>query len=259
LKYDNCNNEGLDPRQRYPVMRDALNQSGRTIFYELCEWGVATPSNWARPVGNSWRTTGDIGSPSWTNMLSNLDLNDQAWKAAGPAGWNDPDNLQVGNSINGQSLTLDEQIAQFSLWSIIKAPLLLGNDIRSMTQQTLDILTNKEAIAINQDWLGVQGHRVASTPGKSGSLDVYAGPLGGGDVAVVLLNRDASAQLINASFPDIGLAITDTVTVRDIWKKTSGMASGNVSAIVNSHGAAFFRLSPMKVRDDLAKAESRED
>lgn len=161
-------------------------------FLKLCEWGVDTPSDWARPVGNSWRTTGDIGSPSWSNMLSNLDLNDQAWKAAGPAGWNghlhtarfnriniskdtlehdlnilthvplslylsvcvslsscigiDPDNLQVGNSINGQSLDLDEQIAQFSLWCIIKAPLLLGNDIRSMTQETLDILTNKEAV-----------------------------------------------------------------------------------------------------------------
>jgi len=115
-----------------------------------------------------------------------------------------------------------------------------------MTKQTLTILTNTEAIAINQDWLGVQGHRVSSTPGPAGTLDVYAGPLGGGDIAVVLFNRDSSVQSITAAFVDIGLAVTDTVRVRDVWKKENiGTASGNITAMVNSHGAAFFRLTPI--------------
>jgi len=234
-------------------MRDALNQTGKEVFFELCEWGSETPSDWARAVGNSWRTTDDIGAPNWANMLRNLDLNDKAWKAAGPGGWNDPDNLQVGNTISGQTLTYDEQIAQMSLWCIIKAPLLLGNDVRNMTKQTISILTNPEAIAVNQDWLGVQGHLVASTPGVGGaSLDVYAGPLAGGDVAVVLLNRDATAQQITAQWVDIGLAITDSASVRDIWKQqTIGILRGNVSNIVNSHGAAFFRLTPVKATNLL--------
>ena len=142
--------QGIDPKVRYPPMRDALNSTGKHVWFELCEWGVETPSDWARAVGNSWRTTGDIGAPIWANMLGNVDLNDAAWRGAGPGGWNDPDNLQVGNDVDGAVLTLDEQTAQMSLWCIMKAPLLLGNDVRNMTKDTLRILTNPEAVRHQQ-------------------------------------------------------------------------------------------------------------
>jgi alpha-galactosidase len=102
-------------------------------------------------------------------------------------------------------------------------------------------------IAINQDWLGVQGHRVASTKGSGGgSLDVYAGPLGGGDIALVLFNRDATAQSITANFSDIGLSVGSTARVRNVWRRNAhGEAMGSLSVVVNSHGAEFFRLTPL--------------
>eukprot|EP01121_Diplochlamys_sp_Union-15-3_P006182 TRINITY_DN16690_c0_g1_i1.p1 TRINITY_DN16690_c0_g1~~TRINITY_DN16690_c0_g1_i1.p1 ORF type:complete len:533 (-),score=115.43 TRINITY_DN16690_c0_g1_i1:83-1558(-) len=158
LKFDNCNNDNIPPEQRYPIMRDALNKTGRPIFYSLCEWGEDNPATWAPNVGNSWRTTGDI-SDSWDSMISRIDTNDQWAKYAGPGGWNDPDMLEVGNG----GMTYDEYVTHFSLWCLAKAPLLIGCDVTKMSNETLSILTNPEVIAINQDKLGVQGQKVKST------------------------------------------------------------------------------------------------
>ncbi|CAF1074246.1 unnamed protein product [Rotaria sordida] len=169
LKYDNCNNDGTIPEVRYPVMRDALNASGRPIFYSMCEWGVDTPALWAANVGNSWRTTSDIDD-SWKSMLNNIDINNEFADKAGPGGWNDPDMLEVGNG----GMTDTEYIAHFSLWAISKAPLLIGCDVNKMSNTTLSILTNPEVVAVNQDSLGVQGKKVAfqSTQSPNGSSDV---------------------------------------------------------------------------------------
>ncbi|CAF4627709.1 unnamed protein product [Rotaria sp. Silwood1] len=154
LKYDNCNTDGTKPEVRYPVMRDALNATGRPIFYSLCEWGVDTPALWAADVGNSWRTTGDI-SDTWDSMISTIDTNNQFADKAGPGGWNDPDMLRIGNG----GMTDTEYISYFSLWAISKAPLLIGGDVTKMSQATLNIYLNSEVIAINQDSLGVQEQR----------------------------------------------------------------------------------------------------
>ncbi|CAF3629765.1 unnamed protein product [Rotaria sp. Silwood1] len=169
LKYDNCNNDGTIPEVRYPVMRDALNASGRPIFYSMCEWGVDTPALWAANVGNSWRTTNDI-EDSWNSMLNNIDLNNEFADKAGPGGWNDPDMLEVGNG----DMTDTEYVTHFSLWAISKAPLLIGCDVNKMSNTTLSILTNSEVIAVNQDPLGVQGKKVAfqSTQSPTASSDV---------------------------------------------------------------------------------------
>jgi len=155
LKYDNCYDDGTAPEVRYPVMRDALNATGRPIFFSMCEWGVNDPAVWARAVGNSWRTTGDI-SDKWSSMINILRLNDKWASFAGPGGWNDPDMLEVGNG----GMTTTEYRAHFSLWALIKSPLLVGCDVRNMTNATIEILTNQEVIAISQDPLGVQGRRV---------------------------------------------------------------------------------------------------
>lgn len=155
LKYDNCFGEGIIPEKKYPIMRDALNKTGRPIFFSMCEWGVDSPATWASEVGNSWRTTNDI-QDNWLSMISNMEYTSALTYAAGPGGWNDPDMLEVGNG----GMSNDEYISHFSMWAMMKAPLLIGNDITQMSSETLAILANTEVIAVNQDPLGVQATRI---------------------------------------------------------------------------------------------------
>jgi len=145
LKYDNCNDQGLSPQPRYINMSKALLNSGRDIFFSLCEWGVDDPATWASGVGNSWRTTGDI-QDNWASMTAIADTNDKWASYAGPGGWNDPDMLEVGNG----GMTTEEYRSHFSIWALTKAPLLIGCDIRSMSNNTKEILSNQNVIAVNQ-------------------------------------------------------------------------------------------------------------
>lgn len=237
LKYDNCDNDGTSPEVRYPVMRDALHSTSRAIFFSLCEWGQDNPATWAPNVGNSWRTTGDI-SDNWTSMTSRADLNN-AWASyAGPGGWNDPDMLEVGNG----GMTTDEYRSHFSIWAIMKAPLLIGCDVRSMTSDTLGILSNTDVIAVNQDSLGVQGQKVW----VSGDLEVWAGPLSGNRVVAVLWNRGSSEALITANWQELGLTNTQVVMVRDLWQQTdlSSCYQGCFAANVGYHSVGMFIFTP---------------
>lgn len=236
LKYDNCNNDQLSPLIRYPKMTKALNDSGRHIFFSLCEWGQDDPADWAPNVGNSWRTTGDI-SDNWGRVMQNADLNNDWYSLAGPGGWNDPDMLEVGNGF----MSTTEDQSHFSLWCLIKAPLLVGCDVRNMSNETFRILTNSEVIAVNQDPLGIQGTKVSS----DGIRDVWAGPLADGSFAVILLNRGFTTTSITASWSDIGLPPSQKATVRDLWAhKDIGTMSGSVTASVESHGVAMYRITP---------------
>jgi len=236
LKYDNCNPDVSKPEERYPVMRDALNATGKKILFSMCEWGVDNPASWATTVGNSWRTTGDI-SDNWNSMTSIIDQNEGLWTVAAPGGWNDPDMLEVGNG----GMTDVEYTSHFSLWALMKAPLLIGCDIRSLSPNTMRIVSNPEVIAISQDSLGVQGHRVK----KNGDLEVWAGPLKGGSVAVVLFNRSGSSSQITAAWADIGLKNGVLAQVRDLWAhKDLGNFSNNFSAIVQSHGVVVVKITP---------------
>ena len=157
IKYDNCYNEGISSKERYPIMRDALKKVSHPIFYSICNWGEEDVATWASDVGNSWRTTGDI-IDHWKSMIKIIEDNDKWYKYAGPGGWNDPDMLEVGNG----GMTLEEYKTHFGLWAISKAPLLIGCDINTMTKEIYNILTNKEIIAVNQDPLGIQGRKVWS-------------------------------------------------------------------------------------------------
>ena len=196
-------------------MRDALNKTGRPIFYSMCEWGRDDPATWAPKVGNSWRTTGDNGD-NWNKMYNGAVDNDKWWKYAAPGGWNDPDMLQVGNG----GMTHNEYVIQFSLWCQIKAPLLIGSDIRNISKDILEILTNSEAIAVNQDPLGVQGHRVNMT---SDGAKVWAGPLADHSVAVVLLNSGSKTQNVTAHFTDINwLAVRYSISQGSVGPPRSG-------------------------------------
>ena len=164
LKYDNCyNNDTKNSNEtqsilRYKKMRDALLNSGRNIYYSLCSWGMDNVSMWGKEIGNSWRTTRDI-KDNWRSMTKIIDLNNRWYEYGGPGGWNDPDMLEVGNG----GMSLDEYRSHYSLWAISKSPLLIGCDVTNMDEDTIEVLTNPEVIAINQDSLGEQARKIKYT------------------------------------------------------------------------------------------------
>ncbi|XP_042438641.1 alpha-galactosidase 3-like [Zingiber officinale] len=244
LKYDNCYNLGIKPEKRYPQMQDALNSTGHAIFYSLCEWGVDDPALWAGKVGNSWRTTDDI-SDSWESMITIADINDKWASYAGPGGWNDPDMLEVGNG----GMTYAEYRSHFSIWALMKAPLLVGCDVRNMTAETFEILSNKEVIAVNQDPLGIQGRKIYSQ-GNDGCSQVWAGPLSESRVVVALWNRCSEVVTITVSWEILGLDIAASFSLRDIWKHDTLQAevTGNFSAEVDTHDCKLYILSPIPTR-----------
>lgn len=236
LKYDNCNNNGISPKERYPIMGKALLNSGRHIFYSLCEWGQEDPATWANSIGNSWRTTGDI-QDNWNSMTSLADQNDKWAQYARPGGWNDPDMLEVGNG----GMTTEEYRSHFSIWALMKAPLLIGCDLRSMDSVTLSLLNNKEVIAVNQDKLGVQGKKIK----KDGDLEVWGGALSRNRVVVALWNRGSSQATITAYWSDLGLNSTTRARARDLWAhSTQRSLQGQISAAVASHDCKLYILTP---------------
>uniref|UniRef100_J3MP50 Alpha-galactosidase n=1 Tax=Oryza brachyantha TaxID=4533 RepID=J3MP50_ORYBR len=236
LKYDNCYNLGIKPKERYPPMRDALNSTGRQIFYSLCEWGQDDPALWAAKVGNSWRTTDDI-QDTWKSMTDIADKNNKWASYAGPGGWNDPDMLEVGNG----GMTFAEYRAHFSIWALMKAPLLIGCDVRNMTKETTEILSNKEVIQVNQDPLGVQGRRILGQ-GKNGCQEVWAGPLSGNRLAVALWNRCEETANITIKLPSVGLDGSSAYSVRDLWKHEtlSENVVGTFGAQVDVHDSKMY-------------------
>ncbi|EYU30232.1 hypothetical protein MIMGU_mgv1a007643mg [Erythranthe guttata] len=238
LKYDNCNTDGSKPTARYPVMTRALMKAGRPIFFSLCEWGDLHPALWGSTVGNSWRTTNDIAD-NWDSMISRADENEVYAEYARPGGWNDPDMLEIGNG----GMTKDEYIIHFSLWAISKAPLIIGNDVRNTSKETMEIIANKEVIAVNQDKLGIQAKKVR----MEGNLEVWAGPLSGYRVALLLLNRGPDRTPMTGYWDDIGIPPSSTVIARDLWKHKTLKESfvGNLTETVDPHSCKMYILKPI--------------
>jgi alpha-galactosidase len=235
LKYDWCNSDGVDPKIGYVTMRDALRATGRPILFSMCEWGRNQPWTWARGVAHVWRTTGDI-QDRWASFTRLLDQQVGLEKYAGRGGWNDPDMLEVGNG----GMTPVEYRAHFSLWCLLSSPLMAGNDLRSMTPEIRDILTNTEVIAVNQDRVA-QGHRLR----KDGDLEVWVKPMPGKAQALVLFNRSAEEATVAVSWQEIGLAYDAEPTVRDLWeKKDLGRVKGTFAPRVPSHGVVMVKVTP---------------
>lgn len=240
LKYDNCNLLPTSDMQKdYQRMQTALANCGRPIVFSICAWEY---QNWMPSAGNLWRTGGDIvdkwdNGDSWFKGIINcLDSNAKYANAAGPSQWNDAEMLEVGNG----SCTTDEYQSQFSLWSIMAAPLIAGNDIRTMTQTTKDMLTNSEVIAVDQDPAGIQGYRISN----KNFLEVWVKPLGttGTTKAVALFNRTAATANITVNWADIGL--TGSAAVRDLWAKTDrGSFNGSYTASVPPHGTVLVKIT----------------
>jgi alpha-galactosidase len=250
LKYDWCNTTTQDARASYANIRAALDASGRAIVLSICEWGTAKPWLWGKEVGgNLWRTTGDIsdkwaGRDKWPDgsccsngMLAILDQQVGLQSYAGPGHWNDPDMLEVGNG----GMTDSEYRSHFSLWAILAAPLIAGNDLRDMRPEIHDILTNKEVIAVDQDALGREGERVW----KSGDTEIWAKQLKDGSRAVVLLNRGSAQQIISVNWEALGYPNHLSASVHDLWQhKDLGRFIGEFSAPVGSHGVVVITVSP---------------
>ncbi|GLZ31868.1 alpha-galactosidase [Lentzea sp. NBRC 105346] len=235
LKYDNCNNQGVDAKQRYRKMRDALKKTGRPIVFSLCEWGQNKPWEWASDTGHLWRTTGDIND-TWPRTMSIYEKNVVLDKYAGPGHWNDPDMLEVGNG----KMSATEYRSHFSLWAVMAAPLLIGSDLRKVNADTFTILENRDVIAVDQDKLGKQGRRIKTT-GTSGT-DVIVKDLANGDKAVALFNKTGGTATISTSLQEIGFG-SGTATLKDLWSKATRNTTGAISASVPSHGTVIYRVS----------------
>jgi alpha-galactosidase len=240
LKYDWCSAARVYAPDRptmeaaYAKMGNALLASGRSIVYSLCQYGLLDVGEWgAATGGNLWRTTGDI-SDHWDSMSHiGFDLQPGREKFAGPGHWNDPDMLEIGNG----GMTDTEYRTHMSLWCLLAAPLLAGNDLRDVQPNILQILANKEAIAIDQDPLGKEAIRVS----KQGDLEVWARPLAGGGYAVGLFNRGAASARVTAPWSAIG--ISGRHKVRDLWQHQDlGNLAGQYAADVRAHGVVLIRI-----------------
>ena len=258
LKYDWCNTEGLNAEGAYTTMRDALYSAGRPVVFSLCEWGNNKPWEWGAKVGHLWRTTGDIINcfdcvvdhgtwKSW-GVLPIIDKQDELRKYAGPDHWNDPDMLEVGNG-----LTLGEDRVHFSMWCILAAPLIAGNDIRNMSEEIESVLTNRDVIAVDQDSLGVQGFKFIS----NGEIEVWFKPLVNGDWAMCVLNRSSSTQKFSFDWSreyisdDLSKRKTDfneiTYNLKNLWTgKDAGTTQQLLNSEIPSHDVLMLRLSPVQ-------------
>lgn len=254
LKYDWCNTEGLKAEGAYLTMREALRAAGRPVVLSICEWGDDRPWLWGKPIGHLWRTTGDIAScfdcvvdhgdwKSW-GVLQILDKQEGLRAHAGPDHWNDPDMLEVGNG-----MAEAEDRAHFSMWSMLAAPLIAGNDVAKMSEATRAILTNGDAIAIDQDPLGIQGFRHAVL----GKVEVWARPLVGDSWAVAFLNRGTEPQDVrfdwareNIGDPTSGRELDSKGTlhgIRDVWAgRSRGDTDSALAVRVPAHDVIMLRL-----------------
>jgi alpha-galactosidase len=258
LKYDWCNTEGLNAEGAYLTMRNALFTAGRPIVFSICEWGDNEPWKWAENIGHLWRTTGDIGvifdgvegHGSWNSwgVLQILEMRQNIRNYAGPDHWNDPDMMEVGNG-----MTVSEDRAHFSLWCMVAAPLIAGNDLREMDPITREILTNKEVIAVDQDPLGIQGFKYFS----KNNWEIWAKPLEKGELALCFLNRSLDKVKISHDWHDYPVKDDQfgfsyhfnekEYTIRDLWKKKEiGSTEKVFTAEIPSHDIIMLRLTPKK-------------
>lgn len=206
LKYDWCNTPNINPKGAYTLISDALRAAGRPILLSMCEWGNSHPWRWARDIGHSWRTTPDIWCdfdslrvfPGYTQfgVMQCINFNDSLRQYAGPGHWNDPDMLEVGNGMSE-----NEDRAHFTMWCMMASPLILGNDLRNMSDATRRIILNKEMIAIDQDPLGVQGLHYCDLDG----LSFWFKPLKNGDWAFTILNPTRSDVTVELNWQDFNL------------------------------------------------------
>jgi len=237
LKYDLCSGEGIfrtaaQVKLAYQQMGQALRATGRPIVYSLCQYGRDRVGTWGRDVGGHlWRTTGDIEDKYASMAAIGFDRNGDPANA-GPGGWNDPDMLEVGNG----GMSEDEYRTHMTLWAMQAAPLMLGNDVRTMSPSTISLLENRGVIAIDQDPLGKQGHRVR----KDGDAEIWMKPLADGSSAIALFNRGTEPRDIRLLPEDTDVAPISSL--QDVWADAPDNPNRR-SWTVPAHGAVLLRVS----------------
>ncbi|MBD3241674.1 MAG: alpha-galactosidase [Chitinivibrionales bacterium] len=251
LKHDWCSYESIaadhsvpELQKPYRVMQEALAGADRDIVYSLCQYGRGKVWEWGAKVGaQMWRTTGDIVD-TWSSVRAIGFRQDQASPYAGAGHWNDPDMLVLGHvgwgpATHATRLNRHEQITHMSLWCLLAAPLLIGCDLTALDEWTLAVLTNPEAIAIDQDPLGVQATKVK----VDRFLQAWSRPLADGSLAVGLFNHGRGAHVNTVTWQELG--IDGPHTVRDLWlHEDLGEHDGSFAADVAGHGAVLVKISP---------------
>ncbi|HUQ41016.1 MAG TPA: glycoside hydrolase family 27 protein [Candidatus Limnocylindrales bacterium] len=233
IKVDWCHTEGLRGRTTYPKWTEAVKAAGRPMVLSICEWARDKPWEWAGTLGHMWRTSSDIAD-RWDSVMAITEKQVELHPYAGPDHWNDPDMLEVGNG----GMSDDEYRSHFSLWAMLAAPLMAGNDIRSMSAATREILTAPEVIAIDQDPLGRQARRVA----HSDLRDVWSRPLADGAHAVLLLNRSDAPTTVEVEWKEIGIE-SRSARVRDVWERADfDDHEGSYRRPLAPHGCALLKV-----------------
>lgn len=233
LKYDWCFNRHKSSIECYSTMRDALFDAGRPVILSICEWGTTKPWEWGAQVGHMWRTTRDITDKFDCNTLFHMGILQiiekqiNIRKYSGPGGWNDLDMLEVGNP----GLTVNQSRSHFSMWCMLASPLMAGNDIRNMSDEIKNIITNTEAIAIDQDSLGIPAMRWEN----DGGIEKWIKPLTNGNYCICILNHGDKPYILDLLLD--GLTMIDSEFSRqyqidgnfeiyDLWKH-SGIGESN--------------------------------
>ncbi|MFP4540496.1 MAG: glycoside hydrolase family 27 protein [Opitutales bacterium] len=251
LKYDWCHTGSRDAYEAYTTMGRALVKAGRPVVFSICEWGHNEPWIWGPEVGHLWRTTGDIidcydcnqqWSMGWKVILDlQMSLNEGSHEGlevhAGPDGWNDPDMMEVGND----GLTYAESRAHFSFWCLLAAPLIAGNDVREMSPAITALLTDADAIAINQDPLGQQGYRYYQDDNK----EIWVRPLSDGDWAFILHNASDETRTVEIDFSHMWLFGEGDFKLYDIWEKRVLGKKSELPVVARElapHDALFVRM-----------------
>jgi len=254
LKYDWCNTEKLNAEGAYMTMRDALKKAGRPIVFSICEWGDNEPWKWAKDVGHSWRATGDIincwdceiGHGSWSSkgVWKIINLREDLRKFAGPGHWNDYDMMEVGNG-----MTDAEDRSHFAMWSMLASPLIMGNDLRTASKETIKTLANKEVIAVNQDKLGIQGFRYSN----ENNFEIWLKPLENDAWAMTFVNMSDATKRIDFDWMKHGFGDDlngkwvdlkqQKFNIRDLYNhKNIGDTASNLKAEIGSHDVLMLKL-----------------
>ncbi|MCQ0111636.1 glycoside hydrolase family 27 protein [Zhouia amylolytica] len=237
LKVDWCGGQwmGLDEQTRYTEIGGLIAEIKPEVLYNVCRWKF--PGKWVTQVADSWRISGDIAN-NFNSILHIIDQNADLWKYASNGHYNDMDILQVG-----RGMTYDENKVHFSMWSMMHSPLILGNDLTKMNEETLQIISNKEIIALNQSSFVYQARRVVD----HGELEIWAKPLVStvsGEVAVGLLNRSAESANITLELAKVGINSSKGYTMRDLWEKKDYPVSkqDSVTMEVPGHGIVVLKI-----------------
>lgn len=253
LKYDWCYDEGQNAKAAYKTMSDAIKACGRPIILSICEWGQNKPWEWGKGIGQLWRTTEDIRDCyqctfDWGGLgtLDIIDKQANLFEFAGPGHWNDPDMLEIGNG--GQ--TMDEYKTHFSMWAMLAAPLMAGNDLRNMDEKTREILTNAEVIAVNQDKKGEQARRFIDM----GDHEIWAKPLDDGEIAVCFMNRTEQPWELDYNWKKQTMYFATEIkinrqdyTVYDLWENRYLTDTSQIlQKTIPAHGILMVRLAVKK-------------